>query len=40
MGEIVTDVELENTADHEPVKASHLEDGEVRRATAGNGDRI
>ena len=33
MGEIIADVELENAADHELVKAGHLEDGEVRRAT-------
>ena len=39
MGEIIADVELENAADHELVKAGHLEDGEVRRATVRIGDR-
>lgn len=33
MGEIVADVELENAADHELVKAGHLEEGVVRRTT-------
>lgn len=39
MGEIIAEIELENAVDHELVKAGHLEDSEVRRATAGNGDR-
>ncbi len=33
MGEIKIDIELENAVDHELVKADHLEEGKVRRAS-------
>ena len=39
MGEIVAEIELENAVDHELVKAGHLEDREVRRASVRIGTR-